>query len=272
MRKLYRRLRPLLGTFVEVGTYEDVPHSEEAVASAFAVIEKIHNTLSFHDPKSELSKLNDSQGEWIQLSPSSIVVLRLARAMGRASDELFNCTVGGGLVAEGKLPRHGSSNFLESGSYKDLHIRGTSTLLSRSVLITLDGIAKGYAVDLAVKAMKKLGVNAGYVNAGGDLKVFGDFVIPLHRREVDESLTDLGSFQEIAIATSTVSEQYNPQYPGKILGSTKVSPHIGVWTITSGSAWHADALTKVASLASEDQREDLIQRLGGKLLTFKGSN
>ncbi|MDG0818180.1 FAD:protein FMN transferase [Bdellovibrio svalbardensis] len=270
MRKLYRRLRPLLGTFVEVGTYDDLAHFEEAVAAAFATIERVHKTLSFHDPESELSKLNASQGQWIKLSPLSIVALRLARSMSCASEELFNCTVGGALVSEGKLPRHFDSEFLTSGSYKDLELRGTSARLQRPVLITLDGIAKGYAVDLAVKAMKSLGVTSGYVNAGGDLRVFGELILPLHRREIDESLTTLGNFQEIAVATSTVSEQYNPQYPGKILGSNNVPAHIGAWTVTSGSAWRADALTKVASLASDDQRQDLITRLGGKLLTSKG--
>jgi thiamine biosynthesis lipoprotein len=260
----------LLGTFVEVGTYDDLLHFEEAVSAAFAIIEKVHNTLSFHDPKSELSKLNASSGEWIKLSPLSIVALRLARIMSRTSGGLFNCTVGGALVTEGKLPRHSEQKFLDSGSYQDLEFYGTSARLLRPVLITLDGIAKGYAVDLAVKAMQKLGVHSGYVNAGGDLRVFGEFVLPVHRREADESLTDLGQFQEIAIATSTVSAQYNPQYPGKVLGSNKAPANVGVWTVTAGSAWRADALTKVASIAVEDCRQSLITSLRGNLITIKG--
>ncbi|RDV24218.1 hypothetical protein DXV75_15440 [Alteromonas aestuariivivens] len=37
--------------------------------------------------------------------------------------------------------------------------------LRRPVLITLDGIAKGYAVDLGVRALKLAGIKAGWINA-----------------------------------------------------------------------------------------------------------
>jgi len=39
--------------------------------------------------------------------------------------------------------------------------------------IDLGGIAKGYAVDLAVAALQDAGAISGCVNAGGDLRVFG---------------------------------------------------------------------------------------------------
>src|SRR5437764_6578478 len=39
---------------------------------------------------------------------------------------------------------------------------------------SLDGIAKGFAVDRAVECLQDAGIAAGVVNAGGDLRVFGD--------------------------------------------------------------------------------------------------
>ncbi len=39
--------------------------------------------------------------------------------------------------------------------------------------IDLGGIAKGYAVDAAARALKQYGVNSGLINAGGDLRVVG---------------------------------------------------------------------------------------------------
>jgi len=267
-------MRPFLGTFVEIGTFADHPQAEQAVNDAFAVIEQVHNQLGFHNPESELSKLNSADGQEISLSPLSLVALRLARALTRKSDGLFNCTTGGALVQENILPRHSQAAFLMEGSADDIHIQGRKVRLKRPVLITLDGFAKGYAVDLAVKALRKVGLDSGWVNAGGDLRVFGEIVLPLQRREADESLTDLGQFQEIAIATSMVSEQYSPlsqvRFPGKIHGAEGTSPQVGVWTVSAPSTWLADALTKVACLAPEKERQMLLTKLGGTLLLPQG--
>jgi thiamine biosynthesis lipoprotein ApbE len=41
------------------------------------------------------------------------------------------------------------------------------------LIVDLGGIAKGFAVDRAVKALKCAGLASGVVNAGGDLRVFG---------------------------------------------------------------------------------------------------
>lgn len=263
-------MRPFLGTFVEIGTYAEHPLAEQAVNEAFQAIEDVHNKLGFHNPESELSKLNSANGAEVTLSPLSVVALRLARALTRRSEGLFNCTTGGALVREDLLPRHSSAEYLTEGSAEDLIIRGCKVRLARPVLVTLDGFAKGYAVDLAVKALRKHGLSGGWVNAGGDLKVFGEVVLPLQRREADESLTDLGQFQEIAVATSMVSEQYTPQFPGKIHGTLGSKPETGVWTVSAPSAWLADALTKVACLAPADQRDHWVAKLGGRRLAPRG--
>jgi thiamine biosynthesis lipoprotein ApbE len=41
------------------------------------------------------------------------------------------------------------------------------------VMMDLGGIAKGFAVDCAVKVLIESGCNGGLVNAGGDVRVFG---------------------------------------------------------------------------------------------------
>ncbi|MGL4394684.1 MAG: FAD:protein FMN transferase [Brevinema sp.] len=46
-------------------------------------------------------------------------------------------------------------------------------LLKNDAKIDLGAIAKGYAVDVAVDMLKEMGINAGIVNAGGNVKVFG---------------------------------------------------------------------------------------------------
>jgi len=258
-------MRPLLGTYVEIGVESSVSTPEPAIAAAFDAVAEVQLRLSFHDARSDLTRLNQSSGSEVLMHPLSIRVLRLARAMTRASGGLFNCTVGGALVDLGVLPDHGGGRRLDCGSADDIQLQRNKARLLRPVFVTLDGIAKGYAVDCAIKSMQRHGVTAGWVNAGGDLRVFGDMVLPVRRREMDGRHTPLGSLQQAAIATSCVRSVHDVAFPAWIVGGAH-APATGVWSVLARTAWRADALTKVASLAPQSERAALIERLGGRLV------
>ncbi len=259
---LYRRMRPQLGTFVEISACG--AGAEAAVAAAFASIAEVERALSFQRADSELSLLNANPGRWCTLSPVALRVLRLARAMTRASEEYFNCTVGGELVARGALPDHGGE-YLRCGAAADIDLDHYRARLRRPVRVTLDGIAKGYAVDLAVAALKRGKLGYGWVNAGGDLRVFGDCRLPVSRRDPAGALVPLGELREAAMATSQRGDA------GELAGLV-VDPRGGQWggaavfSIISRFAWRADALTKVAAVAPAAQRASLVNRLGGYLV------
>lgn len=262
-------MRPLLGTFVEVGVHiGEMP--ERAINAAFDAVAEVQALMSFHDANSDLSKLNQAGGKEVTLHPHSIRVLRLARAMTWASGGLFNCTVGGALVRMGVLPDHGVGPGLNSGEAEDIELHGRKACLRRLVHVTLDGIAKGYAVDCAIRAMQRNGIKAGWVNAGGDLRVFGKVVLPVQRRENDGSYTTLGGLQEAALATTCVRPSHDRSFPAWVFAKSR-TPETGAWSVLAHHAWRADALTKVASLAHPSERGVLIERLGGKLITPDGA-
>jgi len=255
-------MRPLLGTFVEIGVEGPVATAERAVSAAFAIVQRLHSLLSFHEATSDLTRLNQAGGAEIEVHPHTLRVLRLARGMTLTSGGLFNCTLGGAMVQKGVLPDHGGTDILPSGNAGDIQINGTRVGFKRPVKITLDGIAKGYAVDCAIAAMKRNGVNTGWVNAGGDLRVYGDMVLPVQRREANGEIIALGGLRDAALASSRISRKFDAQFPGLIIGEETL-PAEGIWSVMAHRAWRADALTKVASLAGDSEREALITRLGG---------
>lgn len=258
-------MRPLLGTYVEIAVQAEGEKGELAITRAFKAIEEIQQLLSFHDPESDLSRLNLAGGAAVTLHPLSHRVLRLARAVTLASKGLFNCMVGGALVRQGVLPDHGAAPMLDCGHPEDIEFNGSHVRLKRPVMITLDGIAKGYAVDHAIQALQQSGISAGWVNAGGDMRAFGSVVLPVHRRELDGSLTPLGGLKQAAMATSCVRPQHDASFPAWIVSDDRV-PEVGAWTVLARTAWRADALTKVASLAHPSERSALVKRLGGRLV------
>jgi thiamine biosynthesis lipoprotein len=260
-------MRMLLGTFVEIGADGDDPCTLRAVDEAFAGIATLQRLLSFQDPDSELSRLNSRPGEWVPMSRPSLRVLRLARGMGRASGGHFNCTVGGRLVAEGVLPDHGGPSRLCSGTADDIRIRPGAAMLARPVLVTLDGIAKGYAVDVAIATLRRRRLAFGWVNAGGDLRVFGARRMQIYRREVESGVQELTTLRDAALATSRAGAHADPDLPGRIVRACGPPGACADISVIARRAWRADALTKVAALAPLHERASLLHALRGRLVT-----
>ncbi len=105
-----------------------------------------------------MSRLNRDGGATQGRGPSlDLPVLRAAQKFAEESDGAFDITIG------------------SSGSWRDVLIDESRRVrFRRPVTIDLGGIAKGFAVDRAVEALQKAGAKSGIVNAGGDLRVFGD--------------------------------------------------------------------------------------------------
>jgi FAD:protein FMN transferase len=256
-------MQPWLGTFVEVGAADDTGISLNA---ALATIAEVHGLLSFHEPGSDLSRLNRGAGRLVRLHPLSVRALRLARALMRASRERFNCTVGGALERLGMLPVHDAPALLEHGGAEDIMILDrTSARLRRPVHVTLDGLAKGLAVDLAVHTMRANGARAGWVNAGGDLRVFGPVSLPLKLRD-DTGYRTAGYVTNRAVATSVVSAAPDQRFAARIVSTTGDRIERGSWSVLARHAWRADALTKVAALLPAAQRDATLRELGGRLI------
>jgi FAD:protein FMN transferase len=265
MDNVYRRMRPLLGTYVEIGTADESTDNVQAITEAFHAIESIQKLLSFHDSKSDLSRINTSQGEWVSVDPLSLQVLKYAQEITFESHGLFNCTVGGILQKIGVLPEYGSE-YLDSGEATDFEINRDKVRLLRPVRITLDGIAKGFAVDRAISSLKRNELKTGWVNAGGDLRVYGDLCLPIRRRELDGELPTLGSLKNQALATSAVRRKPDSRFGGLIVTANHKRLEEGVWSVVADTAWRADALTKVAGLAPAHQAQAIVRRLGGEII------
>lgn len=179
-----RRARPLLGTFVDItaqGTGEAELH--RAIDRAFAAIERVHRLMSFHDAQSDVSRINRSGfPTGAVVHPWTWQVLKAAQQFARDSDGVFDITVGSLLSETNYLPRTGHRPTCRA-TWRDIFFGENCVVFCRRPLIVdLGGIAKGFAVDRAVKALRRAGVTSGVVNAGGDLRVFGSSARKVHLR------------------------------------------------------------------------------------------
>jgi thiamine biosynthesis lipoprotein len=230
-----RRCRPLLGTFVEVkasGLSE--VRLQQAVDSAFAAIQHIHNLMSVHDPDSELSRVNrEAVFHPVSVSRETFVVLVRALKLAHESRGAFDPAIAPVLALWGLLPA--VLRRKKAGTWRDvLLLPGRNIQFLRPLALDLGGIAKGFAVDAAIKTLRQYKVQSAVVNAGGDLRVFGDQPSTIYLRHPTQPqlFARTIKLRDCAVATSSpcftecqwrgtrVSHLVNPVARSAITGPT----------------------------------------------------
>jgi thiamine biosynthesis lipoprotein len=253
------RCKPLLGTFVEISIEDESPPCK-AVEEAFLAIEQVQSLMGFHDPKSELSQINArSYLEPIAIHPWTAAVLTIAKDIHLQSQGIFNCGIGHLLAEAALLPRQLKRSNCQFGGIEDLLL--IKPLLVRSYLplcLDLGGIAKGYAVDKAIEALIANGVQSGSVNAGGDMRVFGN-----HSREIQirnpsrpNELIQIGSMKTGAIATSGLYFAKRDANASSFIVNPLKQEHMEFsesYSVVAAECVYADALTKVVSISGNMQ-------------------
>ena len=248
-----RRCRPLLGTFVEIaGSGTHAARVERGIGAGFLVMTKVHRLMCFHDRESELSRTNrHAFYKPMRVHPWMWRVLQFAREFSRNSDGIFDITMARHLVNWNYLPRFDSR--LGTGSWRDIifeksrHVR-----FRRPLTIDLGGIAKGFAVDCAVDVLKRHGIRAGIVNAGGDLRVFGTVSQLVHLRHPAEPKHVAGAvrLRQRALATSAIyftrkkncGRCVSPLLDGR---TGRAASDLVSVTVGAANCMTADALTKI---------------------------
>src|SRR5262249_14292584 len=151
------RARPLLGTFVEIAVAHAPPDvMERAVEAAFAAIGRVHRLMSFHDPHSDVGRLNRAAAtRAVKVHAWTLRVIAQALDLHRRSHGAFDLAVAPVLQAMGVLPGRRDDRppvAMRAGTVEAIEVLpGRRVRFSRpGVAIDLGGIAKGFAVDRAV--------------------------------------------------------------------------------------------------------------------------
>lgn len=155
------------------------------IEAAFAAVNRVQRLMSYHDPQSELSQLNlTAHREPLRVHAWTYSVLSTAQRLAAQSDGAFDVTIAPRLASWGYLPRISSDGREKmKATWRDLDLLGDRRVsFKRPLHIDLGGIAKGFAVDRAIQALQRLKIPAALVNAGGDLRAYGEHDWPVEIR------------------------------------------------------------------------------------------
>ena len=261
-----RRARPLLGTFVEIeATGPDKSRINQAIDDAFEAVAHVHRLMSFHEPASDVSRLNrEAMDRPVGVHAWTFRVLEAAVDMHRRSNGIFDISVAPILQDMGLLPP--TSKDRQPGN--ECPAVDAIELLDGQMIrfghpgvrIDLGGIAKGFAVDQALDVLRKSGVaSSALVNAGGDLAAFGEEARLIHVRNPRDPRSTICAVNVKDEALASSARRFDLFHSAEVESSAIIDPAtekpantIDGVTVRAPSCMTADALTKIGMIVGTD--------------------
>jgi len=232
-----KRSFKLLGGTITIGIYDiDQILLDGLFEELYKEGLRLEKIFNFFDSTSELSMLNKNRV--LKVSEELLTVIKKGSGYAEMTDGAYDITLGKNI-----MNRKRNLELVKLGcSYKDIIIKGNIVALNHpDILIDLGSIAKGYIADMIIEYMKKLGIENGFIDARGDLRIFGkalEIVQVQHPRIEEKGLRKI-IFKNMSIATSGDYKQYYGSYEkSHIIGNKDV---ISV-TVVADELVDADAL------------------------------
>lgn len=183
---LVRRRIPVMGTVAEVAVrHRDGAWAQRGIDAAFAELRRVEAGMSRFRNDSDVGRANlGAHRAAVPVGEDTAEVLVAALAWAGASRGRFDPCLGGAArlwrVENRERPPEPEAvgRFAGRGLYRSLEVDRTGSvprvrLHDADAALDLGGIAKGYGVDLAARALRDQGIFHALVNVGGDLVALG---------------------------------------------------------------------------------------------------
>lgn len=280
--ELLHSCHPAMGTEYSLYLYADsVARTDAVVRAVFDEIDRVEALLSNYRESSELSRICREAGEHaVTTDPETFRFLETCLGWSARSNGAFDISVGplmkawGFFGASGRVPTEAELAEVQGRvGWRNIQL----DVSQRTVRFTTAGleldpgaIGKGYAVDRAVKVLRKANVSAALLSAGSStiyalgapLNTPGwKIQVPLGgRRERTISTVVL---RDTSLSTANHSEKYfveGGRIYGAIMDPRTLRPVEGMvqTTVISPLATDSDAMSNVLFIVGREERAELL--------------
>ena len=213
----------IMGTNIRAEVFHTDPLlRQRGIDAVMAEMERINQLMSSYIDKSELSRINvNASVAPVNISKETFDLLKLARELSELSNGAFDITYASvGYLYDYRNKQRPDDDtineLLSAVDYRHVildHEQQTVFFASDKVKIDLGGIAKGYAVDNAIRALEKLGIKHALVTAGGDTRLLGDrngkpWIVGIRDPRDEDKQAVVLPLQNEAMSTSGDYERY----------------------------------------------------------------
>ena len=258
----------ILDTYVEIMAKGKSNDLEAVIDSTFALMKQYEEQLSFYKGEGELRHLN--QQESVDISSDIYEILKVSEDLYNKSDGLYDVSIG--QLSEVwdfdnniKPTEAVVDSALQKIGFSKIRFDKNSLQKPLEVELNLGSLAKGYIIDKAVDYLQSHKVSLGFVNAGGDIRIFGQnkpLVIGIqHPRNQRNEIIGKISVPNMAIVTSGDYERFfmndGKRYHHILNPKTGYPAHENISsTVVAESALLADAWSTASFLMN---REDAVK-------------
>ena len=169
----------LFDTVISVQIYDS--DDESLIDNCKEICTKYDDMFSNTKNDSEISKINNANGQAVEVSDDTISLLKTAIHYGDISNGKFDITISPVSSLwdfQSEDPEIPDDTDIQSAlthvNYKNIQINGNQVSLTDSeAAIDLGGIAKGYIADQLKDYLKSQGVEHAMINLGGNVLAIG---------------------------------------------------------------------------------------------------
>ena len=253
---------------------------------AFSYLKELEVKWTRFNADSELSKLNNAEGQMVTVSDETIYLLKAMIRGSKITKGYFDPTTLPLLLKSGyttsRIDTEQVTQIPQSakwpGDLTGIQIIGNKVSFPIGTTIDPGGIGKGLAADLVVKMLMKAGATGALVNANGDVVVDGEapqsgpWVIGIE--DPFDPAIELEQVRIVkgAIATSSKVHQTWENSGARVhhlvnpmTGSTAITPVLSA-SVICGSGADAEALAKVPFILDLDLAINFIEQAGAQVL------
>lgn len=161
------------GTTIQIAlVHADEQVARAAISDALAAAQRVDRLMSIYHPASQVYQLN-RDGVLHRPDPQLLAVLAQARALSQWTDGAFDITVQPlwrawrEAVARGTLPAPAQRRQAKAMvNWRQLVFDERRVALAPGMAITLNGLAQGYAADMALAAVQAHGIRHALLDTG----------------------------------------------------------------------------------------------------------
>ncbi|MFI3324660.1 MAG: FAD:protein FMN transferase [Clostridia bacterium] len=167
-------------------------NSDEVISEAFDIVTEIENAISRTNTESDMYKLNNSDGEIVEVSDITYEILIIALECAEKTDGIFDPTICAVTdlwdigTADARVPSDEEiTTALQTVSYENIVLLDNNQVqLLNGAQIDLGAVGKGYAADKIVEIYEVNDAIRGVISLSGNIYVYGE--------KEDESLWNIG--------------------------------------------------------------------------------
>ena len=269
------------GITIQVVTNESRDVVEQEVGRALAWFESVERICTRFDPNSEVMQLLDRVGKPVQVSTLLFEVVAFALDLAEQSGGAFDPTIGAHMQRLGFDTNYRTGEVVRSqvdatsASYRDVKLdhRRRTIQLRRPLVLDLNAVAKGLAIDLAANALQRFADVC--IEAGGDLYVRGRnaageaWRVGIQHPRAADVLIDTLHVTDTAVCTSGDYERLGHIVDARSHQSTTDLASV---TVVAPTAMAADGLSTTAMVLGRDRGRAFLeqQAVGGVLVAPDG--